>query len=305
MNLPFENGIVEVHEEKLKTFEQYCQSEESDEFIIIKNNKLFHQNFSNTTDPIQLNSLTKVFAGTAIGLLLDEGHIDTLHIPLGSIFPSLANDPKRDITIWHILTHTSGMKTLGHDNELSSAEDCVEYVLSQELEDIPGKVSKYNNEAVALIAGIVEKISGEPLDDYLSKRIFKPLGISNWSWLKDRSLNPYPYAGLALTGLDLAKFAYLYLNNGIWEGQRILSEKWIKESTHPTQHIDRNWGYLWLTAYDKNDHYIGYGMSGFEGKYLFISPDHNYIAIRLVHRKKGKPTPSADKFFKYAIDLIS
>lgn len=305
MNLPFKNGIVDVSEEKLRAFDKYCQSEESDEFIIVKNNKLFHKNYSNTKESIQLNSLTKVFAETAIGLLLHEGYIDTLHIPIGSIFPTLNNDPKKDITIWHILTHTSGIKTLGHDNELSSADNCVEYALSMELDDIPGKVSKYNNEAVALITGIVEKISGEPLDKYLSRRVFKPMGINNWSWLKDKSQSPYPYAGLALTGIDLAKFAYLYLNNGLWEGQRILPEKWIEESTHPTQTINRNWGYLWLTAHDKNDNYIGYGMSGYEGKYLFVSPDNNYIAIRLVHRKKGKQTPSAEKFFKYAIDLIS
>ncbi|MCG7344462.1 beta-lactamase family protein [Sporosarcina sp. ACRSL] len=305
MNLLFETGKVDVNEEKLRAFDEYCQNEGSDEFIIIKDGRLFYKNYSNTKDPIQLNSLTKVFAGTAIGLLLDEGYIDTLHTPIGSIFPSLNDDPKKDITIWHILTHTSGIKTLGHDIELSNADNCVEYALSMELENIPGKVSKYNNEAVALISGIVEKLSGESLDEYLSRRIFKPLGITNWSWLRDKSQNPYPYAGLALTGIDLAKFAHLYLNNGLWKEQRILSEKWIQDSTKPTQNIDRKWGYLWLTAHDKSSKYIGYGMSGYEGKYLFVSPANNFIAIRLVHRKKGKQTPNAEKFFHYAIDLMS
>jgi hypothetical protein len=62
-------------------------------------------------------------------------------------------------------------------------------------------------------------------------------------------------------------------------------------------------GYLWLTAFE-NEKYIGFGMSGYEGKYLLVSPEKNFIAIRLVHRKKGKPTPDAPHFFRYAIDLI-
>src|SRR5699024_10572111 len=150
-----------------------------------------HQNYTGNIEPIQLNSLTKVFAGTAVGLLLKEKQLDTLHTPLKSIFPSLSTDPKKDITIWHILTHTSGIKTLGHDMELSSADSCVEYVLSLGLGSETGKVSQYNNEAVSLIAGIVKRLSGEPLDQYLAKRIFEPLEITSWKWLRDNSGTPF------------------------------------------------------------------------------------------------------------------
>lgn len=305
MSLPFKFGNVNVDEEKLKELDNYCQAEESDELIVVTDKTIYHQNYTGNTEPIQLNSLTKVFAGTAVGLLLKEKYLDTLHTPLKSIFPSLSNDPKKDITIWHILTHTSGIKTLGHDMELSSADSCVEYVLSLGLESQPGTVSKYNNEAVALIAGIVEKLSGESLDQYLSKRIFEPLEITNWQWLRDKSGTPYPYAGFGLTGIDLAKFAQLYVDNGIWEDKNLLSEKWIKESTNPTQNINRSWGYLWLRYRDKVGNYKGYGMSGSRGKHLYIDPNNDSFAIRLVHRKKGKETPPADNFFEYAVDLLS
>src|SRR5699024_10443479 len=200
--------------------------------------------------------------------------------PLRSILPSLSNDTKKDITIWHILTQTSGIKTLGHDMELSTADSCIDYVLSLDLENELGTVSKYNNEAVALIAGIVEKLSGESLDHYLSKRIFEPMEITNWQWLRDKSGTPYPYAGLALTGMDLAKFAQLYVDDGIWKGQRILSEEWVRESTNATQNINRSWGYLWLRYRDKTGKYKGFGMSGSRGKHLYIDPDNNSFAIR-------------------------
>lgn len=305
MELSFKSGIVKVDEEKLKALDHYCQTEESDEFIVVTDNIIYHQNYTGNIEPIQLNSLTKVFAGTAVGLLLKEKQLDTLHTPLKSIFPSLSTDPKKDITIWHILTHTSGIKTLGHDMELSSADSCVEYVLSLELGSEPGKVSQYNNEAVSLIAGIVKRLSGEPLDQYLAKRIFEPLEITSWKWLRDNSGTPFSHWGLELTGIDLAKFAQLHLNNGIWQGQRLLSEKWIQESTNATQNINRSWGYLWLRYRDQIGNYKGYGMSGSQGKHLYIDPINNSFAIRLVHRKEGKETPGADNFFEYAVELLS
>ena len=289
--------------EKVKTFINYCRDEESDEVILISKNGMYHENFTNTNEPIALNSLTKVFTGTAIGLLLDDGFITSLHTPISKFFSNLINTEMGEITLWHILTHTSGIHTDGHDNELSAAPNIAEYVLNLPITDTPGTVSKYNNEAVGLLSEIVQKITGKTMDQYLNEKLFSPLGIEEWEWLKDQSNNPLAYAGLSLKGIDLAKFAYLHLNDGVWNGQQIISKDWIDTATHPTQSINRNWGYLWLTAYVE-DVYVGYGMSGFGGKFLLVSPKENFIAIRLVHRIDPIPAPSADLFFEYALDLI-
>ena len=294
---------LELNPEKVESFVDYCRDEESDEIILISKNGMYHENFTNTDKPIALNSLTKVFAGTAIGLLMDDGLISSLHTPISVFFSKLNNTDMGEITLWHILTHTSGIHTDGHDNELSAAPNIAEYVLELPVTDTPGTVSKYNNEAVGLLSEIVRKVTGKTIDQYLNEKLFIPLGIEDWEWLKDKSNNPYAYAGLSLKGIDLAKFAYLYLNSGVWNGQQIISKSWIEAATHPTQAIDRNWGYLWLTAYIE-DLYIGYGMSGFGGKYLLISPKKHYIALRLVHRRDPIPAPSADLFFKYALDII-
>jgi CubicO group peptidase (beta-lactamase class C family) len=158
-------------------------------------------------------------------LLLDEGLIQSLDTQLSVFYPDLIHSTKGNITIQHILTHTSGLKTLGHDNDLSNASDIIDYTLHLEVETMPGTVSKYNNEAVSLISGIVKHVSGDSLEAYLAKKLFKPLGITRWEWLKDRSQNPLPYAGLSLTGLDLAKFAYLFLKKGVWENKKIIIRK--------------------------------------------------------------------------------
>lgn len=290
---------------KLELFDEYCKRQESDEFIILSNRNMYYKNYSYTTTPIQLNSITKVFSGIAIGLLLDEGLISSLETTIDHYFPSLKDTNKGEITIRNILNHTSGIVTLGHDAVLGSVDDCIKYVLSLELESSPGESSRYNNEAVALISEIVEKASGQPLDTYLSKRLFEPLAITNWSWEKDKKGTPYAYYGLSLTGKDFAKVGQLFLQKGIWNEKRVLSERWIVESTQPNCDIDRNWGYLWITAFNKKDEYIGFGMSGSDGQFILVCPEKKYVAIRLVHRKKDKPTPTAENFFKYAIDLIS
>ncbi|WP_246010337.1 serine hydrolase domain-containing protein [Bacillus yapensis] len=306
--LPFEyvkTTKLGMNANKVEEFDEYCQKEESDEFLIISNRKMYYKNYSSTTEAIHLNSLTKVFAGIAIGLLLDEGQIESLHVSIAEYFPTLKNTEKENVTIWHILTHTSGIKTLGHDAELGTAEDCIEYVLARELENSPGTVSTYNNEAVTLLAGIVKKVSGEELDTYLSTRLFKPLNITNWSWAKDKKGTSYAYYGLSLTAIDLAKIGQLFIDKGLWNGKRVLSEKWIEESTHSTQNIEPNWGYLWFTVQNRQEQYIGFGMSGSDGKFLLVCPNQQFIAIRLVHRKKEGPTPYAEHFFKYAMDLVA
>ena len=297
---PYELGL---NAEKVRQLVDYCNEQESDELIIISKSGMLHMNYTNNDHPIALNSLTKVFAGTAIGMLLEDGLLSSLHTPLSTYFTNLKKKAMGEITLWHILTHTSGIHTDGHDNALSAAPDIAAYVLNLPIINIPGTVSKYNNEAVGLLSEIVRKITGKTMDQYLNEKLFIPLGIDQWEWIKDETNNPLAYAGLSLKGIDLAKYAYLFLNNGIWEGQRIISKSWINTATHPTQTIDRNWGYLWLTAYVE-DTYIGYGMSGFGGKYLFVSPKEHYIALRLVHRRDNPPAPSADSFFKYAIDII-
>lgn len=227
-----------LNEEKVKKLVNYCRDEESDELILISKNGLFHENFTNNNQPIALNSLTKVFAGTAIGLLLDDGLIPSLHIPISTYFTDFKSKEMGEVTLWHILTHTSGIHTDGHDNELSTAPNIATYVLNLPMTDVPGTISKYNNEAVGLLSEIVRKITGKTMDQFLNEKLFIPLGIEQWEWVKDKANNPLAYAGLSLKGIDLAKFAYLYLNNGIWQGKRILSESWIDIATHPTQTID-------------------------------------------------------------------
>lgn len=292
-----------LNKDKVKQLVDYYKEEDSDELIVISKYGMLHENYTNNNQPIALNSLTKVFAGTAIGMLLKDGLISSLHIPISTYFTNLKNKEMNEITLWHILTHTTGIHTDSHDNELSAAPDIATYVLNLPITDVPGTVSKYNNEAVGLISEIVRKITGKTMDQYLNEKLFTPLGFEQWEWIKDKSNNPLAYAGLSLKGSDLAKFGYLFLNKGIWEGKRIISESWVNEATHPSQIINRNWGYLWLTAHIE-DTYIGYGMSGFGGKYLFVCPEKQFIVLRLVHKRNDLPAPSANKFFKYAINII-
>jgi CubicO group peptidase (beta-lactamase class C family) len=287
---------VDIDFEKLQALIEYCKSEESDELIIIKQGKLVcYENFTKNKEPIELNSLTKVFAGTAIGMLLEEGKIPSIFTPVSEYIPSWVEGDKANATVWHILTHTTGLRTLGHDAELSTALNCIEYAQSRTLENIPGTKSRCNNEAVALLAEIIRQTAGEDLECYLAERLFKPLSIKDWRWRRDASGNVYTYWGLALKGLDLAKFGQLYLNQGLWEGQRVLPQWWVEESTKPSQDIGPRWGYLW-SIMRSDGKYSGFEMNGFDGKYLYVNPEKEFIGVRIVHRKSTGLTPDAEKF---------
>jgi len=98
----------------------------------------------------------------------------------------------------------------------------------------PGKTFSYNNEAVQLLAAVVEAAAGEPVDAYVAKRILRPIGVANWTWKRDRRGNVQTFSGLALSARDLARLGQLLLDRGISSSKRVLAANAIDAVTTPS-----------------------------------------------------------------------
>ena len=83
------------------------------------------------------------------------------------------------------------------------------------------------------------------LDFFLRQNLFQLLDIDNMNWIKDRAGNPYGMAGLEIKALDFAKLGQLMLNGGTWNGKRVISESWIRQSLAPAQPYNSVSGLLW------------------------------------------------------------
>lgn len=188
-----------------------------------------------TPGPIELMSVTKSVVVLGIGQLLDQGKIKSLDQPVADFYPEWKQGRKMDITVRMLLNHTSGLQNLQRAGpEIYPAPDAVQLALAAELTSAPGKSFAYNNKAVNLLAGVIEKASGRPMDVFFSDGLFKAMAIRPGAWQKDETGHPYAMAGLPLNTADAAKIGQLLLDDGRWHGRPLVSAAFMKAMLTPS-----------------------------------------------------------------------
>lgn len=247
---PREAGVPEPALAKLL---EEAEKSGSAGLVLLRHGKLVGEwYFGGETHRIESMSATKGVVALAIGLLIDDGKIPSADTPVSTFFPEWKEGLKGKVTLRHLLSHTSGLAANRTTLDIYQSKDFVRFALDSEVVDEPGSRHFYNNKATNLLAGVVERASGEKMDAYLKRRLFAPLGIQDIRWDKDPSGNPLGMSGLQLHPVDFAKVGQLLLQKGQWQGRRILSEAWIRECTAaPSQpHVPAG-GLLWWLIYEK------------------------------------------------------
>lgn len=205
------------------------------------------------TDLHTMQSISKTVTSVILGAAIDRGDfkasLDTLVLKyFDSSKVKNVDDFKRRMTLRHLLTMSSGLEwnatdfenTGNPDNDTSrmeASDDWVQYTIDKPMAAEPGKVWNYNDGAAVLLAYVFQKETGWDVDDYGQKYLFAPLGIRH-EWKRSYLGVVDAEGGLYLTGSDLAKIGYLYLNDGMWDGRRIVSSQWVKESVTPYLQTD-------------------------------------------------------------------
>lgn len=180
-------------------------------------------------DMYRIYSITKIFSSIAIGILIDKKLLPNPEIPVSVYFEEWKSDPiKSKITIRHILQHTSGIAAMKGGKELETQTDFVQYALNSSIGSEPGLVFFYNNKAINIISGIVQKVSGETLAQFIQKNVFHHLEINNYKWSSDEAGNTLGMDGLWLSAGDLMKVGQMLCNLGAWKGKKVLSKKWCE-----------------------------------------------------------------------------
>jgi CubicO group peptidase (beta-lactamase class C family) len=194
-----------------------------------------------------MQSVSKTVTSVIIGAAMQQGDFKAgLDTPVLKYFDASkvknVDDRKRRITLRDLLTMTSGLEwnDQGFDtgdpkNDTSlmeGSDDWVQYAINKPMVAEPGKVWNYNSGGSELLAYIFQKETGQDIDKYGQKYVFAPLGIRH-EWKRTYLGVVDTEGGLYLNGSDLAKIGYLYLNDGMWDGRRIVPRDWVKESLTP------------------------------------------------------------------------
>jgi CubicO group peptidase (beta-lactamase class C family) len=246
------------------------------------------------SDVHTLQSVTKSIGATLIGVAIEGGALTGVEQPLLGFFEDYdlsGVDPRlREATLADLLTMRSGIewhetdRPLDETNttwQLEYADDWIQFTLDQPMDAAPGEKWAYNSGGSHLMAGIIKAATGEHIDAYAEQHLFGPLGIGEYHWKKTPRGYPDTEGGLYLEAEQLAKIGYLYLRDGVWEGERILPPGWVAEAT--ARQVDRvgmrDWGYgyqWWRIDARGTDIWAGLG---FGGQFLLVMPAYDVVGV--------------------------
>ena len=273
-------------------------------------------------------SLTKVVVTTTLVAKLAEGDFAVpldLDAPVERYLPEWASGPqpewRRQVTVRHLLTHTSGLPAFKEYWRTSkNKQDTLTKIFAEPLEYEPGTREIYSDLGIILMAEIVERLTGRTLDDLAKTYIFAPLAMKDtmyrppknlWAWIAPTEIdntfrhrlvqgevhdeNAYAiggvsgHAGVFSTAPDLAAFCQMLLNGGVYAHHRILRRATIAQFTTPQQLSSgtRTLGWAAPTEGGSNGHYFSahsFGHTGFTGTSMWIDPDRQLFVVLLTNR---------------------
>lgn len=256
---------------------------DTDALIVLRDGKVVaERTFGRPPEPIHVMSVTKFVAAFAVAILLEEKKIPSLDAPLSTWFPEWTTGRKAKVTLRHLLTHTSGIAHGSTATQLNAEKDKVAYVRRLDVVEEPGSVYSYNNEAVALLSGVLAQAAGRPVDAYLKERLFAPLGIKAFTWDRDEAGNTLTYANLILTARDLARIGQLVIDGGAIGTKHLLSESSIAALGAPATSASSTQGLLWMLLRDESGkEVVGCFHTGWLGQWILIYPKQRTVAVRL------------------------
>jgi CubicO group peptidase (beta-lactamase class C family) len=266
--------------------------------MILKHGKVLYEGWYGDAAPDKphaMHSVSKSFTATAVGMAVDEGLLkvtDKLVDFFPDNLPEDVSDNLKAVTVHDLLTMNCGQETEARFR--NSDQDWVTCFLAHPFVHEPGTWYCYNSLGTYMLSAIVQKLTGEKVLDYLTPRLFEPLHIEIPQWDESpQGINAGGW-GLQLKTEDMAKFGQLFLQKGVWNGKRLVSEAWVNEAskyqvpsvpagTRPDQAEERGltpenctfmlgYGYQMWRCPDN-----AYRADGARGQYIIIVPDSDAV----------------------------
>ena len=291
-------------EEAVQYLAEHCFEDKVEELMIVRNGYLIYQGDS-IGKVHNIWSCSKSFTSTALGLMIEQGlcQLDDK----AATYEPLLTERYPDVTLRHFATMTSGYNAQG-DSRWGEASEDWSWTPYQPTEPLfaPGTAYAYWDEAMMMNGRTLTRILQGDLHAFLTKHLTDPIGLGEWSWGTEDSLDGIPIrngcTNVHLSARQLARVGHLYLNKGNWNGQQVISEAWATEAIQPqvpadlpvadTDRQDTDgsgaYGYnWWVNGMTDEGRFMPDAppgtayMSGLNHNVCFVIPEWNLVYIRM------------------------
>lgn len=264
-------------------------------FLVVRHGRLVFEEYYNgygPHNPHDIRSATKSITSLLTGMAIERGVLEGVDAPLMDYLREAYPDvrDRDDLLVRHLLTMSGGLdcddhdrRTRGQEDRMYRSDDWVAYFLSLSRPYAPGDTTRYCTGGVVALGEAIAQGAGRDLAAFAEEALFEPLGIENYRWARFDDNTKVDAGGhLLLTPRGMAKVGMLVLQDGEWEGRRLVSEEWVERSTRPSTRMrGMGYGYLWWS------HTLRYGevdvdlvwASGNGGQTIFLAPDYDLVAV--------------------------
>ncbi len=287
--------------------------------LVVRNGHLLVEEYFDGHKADELHtqqSVSKSFTSALVGIAIDNGKFSGVDEKVLDFFPKLegidrSHPQRQKMTLKDLLTMRSGTDyhERGDDsphfqlNRISKG--WTEFILNRPMVRDPGTHFQYDSGAVILASAMIKQRYGVHADRFAEEYLFKPLGIKQSNWYRNREGHPHTGGGLDLRSRDMAKFGLLYLRQGNWDGKQVVPKTWVKDSLsrqvnfEPPKGRHVGYGYWWwVLSPDPNGQSKQdvYAALGFMGQHIFLVPEHDMVVV-VTAGARGEEERAIFKFF--------
>lgn len=269
---------------RLDRAREWLASHNSKSGLVIRHGKIVGEWYFEGADArsrFAAYSTSKSLSSMATGLAIADGTLK-LTDTVGKFCPETSPETKKGVTVRQLLSMTSGVH---NDSGVHQRDDLFSYALKQApMDHEPGSKWDYNNTGLALLSPVFARATGRQIDDFLTERVFRKIGIADGdlTWERREEL-AIPYSGCHTTARALGRIGLLVRHQGSWSGQQVVPADWLKESIAPSQELNRSYGYLWWNNTTGKWPQVpkdAYAALGRWDNNIFIVPSLDLIVIR-------------------------
>lgn len=284
---------------------QLLEETESVAFVVIQNDSIRAEKYWDGYGAASKSnsfSMAKSIVSTLIGIAIRDGYIKSIEQPVADFLPEFAEGDKRHITIKHLLMMSSGLNwdesygnPLSITTEAYYGTDLQAAINRLQATEKPGKKFSYKSGDTVILSLLLKAATGKELSQFASERLWKRIGAeedAEWS-IDDVDGEEKSYCCFFSNARDFARLGKLYLQDGIWNGDTLLQDNYVKAAITPHGLPDDSgkpsnyYGYQWWIIPDLDGERVFYAR-GILGQYMIAVPGKNLLIVRLGKKKKEK-----------------